>query len=63
MGRGKRLIINGCITENGPIPGALSTFSTESKTKKGKSYDFKFTGTTVAENKAREIQNNQTQDE
>ena len=35
MGRGKRLIIVDCITENGPIPRALWTFSTESKTKKG----------------------------
>ena len=33
LGRGKRLIIVDCITENGPIPGALRTFSTESKTK------------------------------
>ena len=35
MGRGKRLIIVDCITENGPILGALWTFSTESKTKRG----------------------------
>ena len=34
MGRGKRLIIVDCITENGPIPGALWTFSTQSKTKR-----------------------------
>ena len=34
MGRGKCLIIVDCITENGPIPGALWTFSTESKTKR-----------------------------
>ena len=33
MGRGKRLII---LTENGPIPGALWTFSIESKAKKGR---------------------------
>ena len=33
MGRGKHLIIVDCITENGPIPGAVWTFSTESKTK------------------------------
>ena len=35
MGRSKRLIIVDCITENGPILGALWTFSTESKTKRG----------------------------
>ena len=34
MGRGKRLMIVDCITENGPIPGALWTFPTESKTKR-----------------------------
>ena len=34
IGRGKRLIIADCITENGPIPGALWTFSTESETKR-----------------------------
>ena len=33
LGRGKRLITVDCIIENGPIPGALWTFSTESKTK------------------------------
>ena len=32
MGRGKRLIIVNCITENGPIPVDLWTFSTGSKT-------------------------------
>ena len=60
MGRGTRLIIVDCITKNGPVPRALWAFSTESKTKKGKSYDFQFTETAVAEEKAREIQNNQT---
>ena len=60
IGRGKRLIIVDCITENGLI---LWTFSTESKTKKGKSYDFQFTETAVTKEKAREIQNNQPQEE
>ena len=32
-GKGKRLIIVDCITENGPVPGALWTFS-ESQNKK-----------------------------
>ena len=63
MGRDKRLIIVDCITENGPVPGGLWPFSTESKTKKGKSYDFQFTETAIAEEKAREIQNSQTQEE
>ena len=40
MGRGKRLIIVDCITENGPIPGALWTFSTESNTKREEKHDF-----------------------
>ena len=56
MGRVKRLIIVNCITENAPknghIPGALWTFLTESKTRKGKSYNFQFTETAVAEEKA-----------
>ena len=63
MGRGKRLIIVDCITENGPIPGVLWTFLTESKTTKGKSHDCQFTEAAVAQEKAREIQNNQTQKE
>ena len=49
IGRG---IIVDCITENGPIPGALWTFLTELKTRKGKSYDFQFTETAVAKEKA-----------
>ena len=48
-GRGKRLIIADCITENGPIPGALWTFSTESKTKRDEKHDFQFIETAVAE--------------
>ena len=63
MDRAKYLIIIDCITENGPIPGALWSFLTESKTENEKSYDFQFTETAVAEEKAREIQNNQTQKE
>ena len=35
-GKGKRLIIVDCITENGPVPGALWTFSAESKPKQEK---------------------------
>ena len=42
MGRRKRLIIVDCITENGPIPGALWTFSTQSKTKREEKHDFQF---------------------
>ena len=46
---GTVVIIIDCVTENGPILGALWTFSTESKTKKGKSYDFQFAEAAVAE--------------
>ena len=42
------LIIVDCITENGPIPGALWTFSTESKTKREEKHDFQFIETAVA---------------
>ena len=51
MGRGKRLIIVDCITENGPIPGALWTFSTESKTKREEKHGFQFIETAVVEEK------------
>ena len=54
MGRGKRLTIVDCITENGPIPGALWTFSTESKTKREEKHDFQFIETVVAEERDRE---------
>ena len=36
VGRGKRLIIVDCITEDGPVPGALWTFSTQTTSKKVK---------------------------
>ena len=48
MGRGKRLIIVDCIIENGPIPGALLTYSTKSKTKREEKRDFQFIETAVA---------------
>ena len=57
MGRGKRLIIVDCITENGPIPGALWTFSTESKTKREEKHDFQFIETAVAEERDHENEN------
>ena len=57
MGRGKRLIIVDCITENGPIPGALWTFSTESKTKREEKHDFQFIEAAVAEGRDRENEN------
>ena len=57
MGRGKRLIIVDCITENGRIPGALWTFSTESKTKREEKHDFQFIETAVAEEGDRENEN------
>ena len=36
VGRGKRLIIVDCITEDGPVHGALWTFSTQTTSKKVK---------------------------
>ena len=54
MGRGKRLITVECITEHGPIPGALWTLSTESKTKREEKHDFQFIETAVAEGRDRE---------
>ena len=64
MGRGKRLIIVDCITENGPIPGALWTFSTKSKTNREEKHDFHFIETAVAEERDRENENsNQKQED
>ena len=64
MGRGKRLIIVNCIAENGPISGALWTFSTESKTKREEKHDFQFIETAVAEERDRENENsNQKQED
>ena len=36
VGKGKRIIIVDCITENGPVPGALRIFSAGSKSQKEK---------------------------
>ena len=64
MGRGKRPIIVDCITENGPIAGALWTFSTESKTKREETHDFQLIETAVAEERDRENENsNQKQED
>ena len=57
MGRGEASIIVDCITENGPISGALWTFSTESKTKREEKHDFQFIETAVAEERDRENEN------
>ena len=48
-GKGKRLIIVDCITENGPVPGALWTFSAESKPKQEKEVENQFVETAVAQ--------------
>ena len=63
MGRGKRLIIVDCITENGPIPGALWTFSTSSKTKREEKHDLQFIETAVAEEGDRENENSDQKQE
>ena len=58
MGRGKRLIIVDCITENGPSPGALWHFiSTETKTKRKEKHDFQFIETAMAEERDPENEN------
>ena len=60
----KRLIIVDCNTENGPIPGALWTFSTELKIKREEKHDFQFIETAVAEERDRENENsNQKQED
>ena len=64
MGRWKHLIIVDCITENGPIPGALWTFSTKWKTKTEEKHDFQFIETAVAKEKDCENENsNQKQED
>ena len=56
VGRGKRLIIVDCITEDGPVPGALWTFSAQTTSKKVKKYDFPPVESAVADEKAWEMQ-------
>ena len=63
VGRGKRLIIVDCITEDGPAPGALWTFSTQATSKKVKKYDFPSVESDVADEKAREMQKIQKQND
>ena len=63
VGRGKRLIIVDCITEDGPVPGALWTFSTQTTLKKVKKYDFPPVESAVADEKAQEMQKIQKQND
>ena len=63
FGRGKRLIIVDCTTEDGPVPGALWTFSTKTTSKKVKKYDFPPVESAVADEKAREMQKIQKQND
>ena len=60
---GKRLIIVDCITEDGPVPGALWTFSTQTTSKKMNKYDFPTVESAVADKKAREMQKIQKQND
>ena len=53
VGKGKRIIIVDCITENGPVPGALWIFSAGSKSQKEKQ-EISFKETTVTIEKAKE---------
>ena len=63
VGRGKRLIIVDCITEDGPVPGALWTFSTQTTSKKVKKYDFPPVESAVADEKAHKMQKIQKQND
>ena len=63
VGRGKRLVIVDCITEDGPVPGALWTFSTQTTSKKVKKYDFPPVESAVAYEKAQEMQKIQKQND
>ena len=63
VGRGKRLIFVDCITEDGLVPGALWTFSTQTMSKKVKKYDFPPVESAVADEKAREMQKIQKQND
>ena len=63
VGRGKRRIIVDCITEDGPVPGALWTFSTQTTSKKVKKYDFPPVESAVTDEKAQEMQKIQKQNE
>ena len=52
VGKGKRIIIVDCITENGPVPGALWIFSAGSKSQKVKQeISFKETAVTIEKSK------------
>ena len=53
VGKGKRIIIVDCITENGPVPGALWIFSAGSKSQKEKQ-EISFEETAVTIEKAKE---------
>ena len=53
VGKGKRIIIIDCITENGPVPGALWIFSAGSKSQKEKQ-EISFKETAVTIEKAKE---------
>ena len=63
VGSGKRLIIVDCITEDGPVPGALWTFSTQTMSKKVKKYDFPRVESVAADKKALEMQKIQKQND
>ena len=55
--RSIRIIIIDCITENGPVLGALWIFSTDSKSQKGVKQDISFEETAVTTEKAKEVGN------
>lgn len=55
IGKGKRIIIVDCMTENGPVPGALWIFSPDSKSQKREKQEISFEETAVTIEKAEEI--------
>ena len=57
VGKGKRVIIVDCITENGPVPGALWIFSADGQKKKVKKQEKLFEESAVNAEKARENEN------
>ena len=56
-------IIVDCITEDGPVPGALWTFCKQTTSKKVKKYDFSPVESAVAYEKARQMQKIQKQND
>ena len=57
VGKGEKIIIVDCITENGPVPGALWIFSADGQKKKVKKQEKLFEESALNAEKARENEN------